>query len=861
VGGNAATAGLARALTPGHLAADFGAGAPATRRAVRALYRALDEQRHGLPRTRYRRWASFFGDVSGYDEQALARKAKLGDFARRLAGPGGPGEVDAPRFLFALHTYFAFLAKAIAARVLEQHQPRRGTAHPPRALARAGSNGGGSGLRDALARMEDGGLFRDLGVSNLPDDDFFGWYVHVWTPDLAGALGPVLTRLAGYDPAGHDPPAARDLLKGLYQSLLPRELRHDLGEYYTPDWLADWLLARLGEPLFVMPGGTARQIGSFERRLLDPACGSGTFLVTAIRSIREHARGAGLPAGRTLELILRNVAGIDLNPLAVLAARVNYLLAIADLIPAGSGGVTIPVYRGDSILTPALPAAPGMTRPPDAAAPLSAGTFDYVVGNPPWVNWESLPGRYRQRTACLWDSYGLFVHRGMDTILGKSRKDIATLLTYVAADRYLADGGTLGFVITQSVFKTSGAAQGFRRFTLPDGRPLRVIRVDDLSELRPFGGSANRAAVLIVQKGRPTTYPVPYTYWRGTPGAPRPGHGGTRGPAAAMTRGLDLAAEPVDAGDVTSAWLTARPETLTALRRILGQSGYVAREGVNTGGANAVFWLDVHEKRAGTTLVSNITEGAKREADRVTAEIESGLVFPLLRPRDLVRWRAVPSAHILLTQDPVTRRGIAEATMTRHYPRALGYVRRFEPQLRARAAFRRYYTRPAGGGRTETGAFYSMFNVGVYTMCRHKVVWARLGADLAAAAVTEVMLPQETMTFIPAGTQAEAHYLCALLNSAPVRCAAASYSQARGKSFGSPHLLANIGIPAFDQTDATHRALAGLGERAHADRGNDSDVAGLDVLAGKIWGLDAAMIQDVRRDLRELTGRAAQETA
>ena len=247
-------------------------------------------------------------------------------------------------------------------------------------------------------------------------------------------------------------------------------------------------------------------------------------------------------------MILNSVMGIDLNPLAVLAARVNYLLAIADLLPYRRHEVEIPVYLADSILTPSrgdslfeqnrrvLETAVGKLPVPDvintraemerltdileeyirggfatsvflercrrelpdvaanpdsevalnelferlaglhrqgldgiwarilrnAFMPLFLDQCDYVVGNPPWINWESLPPGYREQTMPLWQEYGLFVHSGMDTILGKGKKDISTLMTYVAADRYLKDGGKLGFVITQSVWKTlaQGKASG-----------------------------------------------------------------------------------------------------------------------------------------------------------------------------------------------------------------------------------------------------------------------------------------------------------------------------------------------------------------------------------------------------------------
>jgi len=53
----------------------------------------------------------------------------------------------------------------------------------------------------------------------------------------------------------------------------------------------------------------------------------------------------------------------------------------------------------------------------NAFAPLFQGRFDYVAGNPPWVNWESLPDDYRQETKDLWVYHGLFPHSGMDTML------------------------------------------------------------------------------------------------------------------------------------------------------------------------------------------------------------------------------------------------------------------------------------------------------------------------------------------------------------------------------------------------------------------------------------------------------------
>jgi len=68
------------------------------------------------------------------------------------------------------------------------------------------------------------------------------------------------------------------LLKKLYQYLVPPEVRHSLGEYYTPDWLAELVLEEVGYD------------GHNHERLLDPACGSGTFLVFAIQKFKDQAK-------------------------------------------------------------------------------------------------------------------------------------------------------------------------------------------------------------------------------------------------------------------------------------------------------------------------------------------------------------------------------------------------------------------------------------------------------------------------------------------------------------------------------------------------------------------------------------------
>jgi hypothetical protein len=207
--------------------------------------------------------------------------------------------------------------------------------------------------------LEEGGIFRAFGLTNLLEGDFFAWYLFAWDKPIEDAIRELLERLDQYDPAtlSIHPEESRDLFKKLYHYLLPREIRHNLGEYYTPDWLAQRLLNQVDSEFFTAdPHKNERRLREklLNTRWLDPACGSGTFLVLIIARMKELGRALFINETELLNAILRNVVGFDLNPLAVLTARVNYLLAIADLLEHRKGEVTIPVYLADSVRMPTM---------------------------------------------------------------------------------------------------------------------------------------------------------------------------------------------------------------------------------------------------------------------------------------------------------------------------------------------------------------------------------------------------------------------------------------------------------------------------------------------------------------------------
>jgi hypothetical protein len=415
-----------------------------------------------------------------------------------------------------------------------------------------------------LAGTITGEQFEQMGFENFVGDDFFTWMSGPGLFEQArGVVHALATRLtAAYDlDAVHE-----DLLKELYQELVDPETRHDLGEFYTPDWLAELTLREAGFPA----GGPEE---SSPPSLFDPACGSGTFLFTAVRLLRE----AGRRGTALVDFCAEHLAGIDVHPLAVTIAKTNLLLALGDDLRKHRKHFVLPVHMADSLSpgkltvkpdpekdairisvdcerisiragkpTPSnlypvfeLPAAlasqpetlheslnalldfagpetseadalQGLRRRLDdlgvpaahwhywannvrlmrwlleapatdtvwrfilknACQPelLARRKFAFVVGNPPWLAYFQIKRRdYQERVRALASAYELVGKRHLGLI---GRTELATLFFALSVDRYLADGGTLAFVMPRSVLTGAKQHARFRRHYVAAARSL-----------------------------------------------------------------------------------------------------------------------------------------------------------------------------------------------------------------------------------------------------------------------------------------------------------------------------------------------------------------------------------------------------
>jgi len=187
------------------------------------------------------------------------------------------------------------------------------------------------GLRDDNPKyVLSGAVFEAAGIYGAAESDFFDWVVD--DPDGEDLVRRILAQVRRF----RLDEVKSDVLKVLYESLIDREERHGLGEYYTPDWLA----------AKIVRNAVDRPI---EQKVLDPACGSGTFLFHAIRNFLADADGAGLDPKYRAQEATNHVAGMDIHPVAVIIGRVTYLLALQPVIATRAGSLSIPVYLGDAM--------------------------------------------------------------------------------------------------------------------------------------------------------------------------------------------------------------------------------------------------------------------------------------------------------------------------------------------------------------------------------------------------------------------------------------------------------------------------------------------------------------------------------
>ena len=264
-----------------------------------------------LPDAAYQRARQMLGQPDFETKRNLWRDLMRGAFVLT------PGETEGDLRLFATHSILVEMARTVANDVL------------------------GAG---ALPAEQNGASFSSWINASIADQAIAD------EDDRPEVASPLSARIARELERYNWRLANSDILKGIYHDFIPSDVRHDFGEYYTPDWLAeamceevlddDWCETSIRRA--ADPGDDPRGCG-----MLEPSCGSGTFLRAAVRRLIPFAERLTDDRVEQADMICRLVYAFDIHPVAVELAKSTMLSALPDTPSLGMSAIN--VHLADSL--------------------------------------------------------------------------------------------------------------------------------------------------------------------------------------------------------------------------------------------------------------------------------------------------------------------------------------------------------------------------------------------------------------------------------------------------------------------------------------------------------------------------------
>ncbi len=618
--------------------------------------------------------------------------------------------------LFAKHAYLALLAKCVLVRRLFGKEKA------------AGAN-----IFFRLhKKLEDRGLC-------LPS-----LACYEWVDKISSAVEAIMNEIQGITPENGD------LFQIIYQQLVSPATRHALGEFYTPPALARLMV---------------EEVYSVGDKTLDPACGSGTFLVEIISFIR---RSKATPAEQMRAI--EKIFGFDVHPLAVFVTTANVILQVWDL-PAPK--LLINVMQLDFLFT-------------DSDEDF-ASQFDLILGNPPWLVLNGIPSlEYKNSIKTLAQQLGIMMGGKYAT-----HTELSALFYYRGVTSYLKDGGHIFFVATaglmtgdqhakfrqfkglsnvfawtfdQDLFRIHSVCLGAQKAvqSLPDRLQVRVVPIH----------AQNTDHGMELQKGAPSAY-VPYNM-------------------ASIVSDQDPALR-----------LIPKAELSQVLPR--GESPYSRQvyQGASLVPRNFLVVDVVKRENTMSIIRPNATLQEKppwTHPPYSETTIETQYLFQVARSLELVPFKLLATITVFLPID----RSRYEYNVKELGPLARAHFEQLEGSYKV--------LQKAGASITNLWQRIN-YNKGISNPGQRgliKVIFPGSGTILKAAVVEGEVIIDTTCYYYPATTLEEAHYLTGILNSQSI-----SQDLGRRGSTGAGGGLRHYhkkpleyNIPRFDPAIPLHQELA-----------------------------------------------------
>lgn len=316
-------------LTAENLCNVFSSSSDISKNTISYLYALLnkDMQTNSRVRTLFEEWHRIFGKI--YEKQET-------DFVKHVSAIKSLYHIeemqsndDVIKVLFVIQTYYSIIIKLIIQNLFASLKlPNAKTD----SLKHIGD------VREVFYGRKD--LF-DQYIDNFFEIHFFEWFTMLEDLDIK-FINDILLELDKFETTVSilKPESVGDVLKKTYESLIPKDLRHLMGEYYTVEWLVDFTIENSGWKV------------GLDESILDPTCGSCVFLTHAIKRYIARYKDE-LTHQELIDKITTNFVGFDINPIAVIQGKGNYILSLGDITELDHA-VSIPVYMCDSVMVPTV---------------------------------------------------------------------------------------------------------------------------------------------------------------------------------------------------------------------------------------------------------------------------------------------------------------------------------------------------------------------------------------------------------------------------------------------------------------------------------------------------------------------------
>ena len=325
------------------------------------------------------------------------------------------------------------------------------------------------------------------------DETELDWVFDAHDERLSSAIEWAMYQLSRYDFTT----VKGDILTGVYDRFLDREQRKRFGEYYTPPSIARFIVDRLD----LKP----------EDRFLDPACGSGTFLIERYQQVVGEDADRGIASFDEVVAGVERLAGNDLNTFSAVLAQIQLLWHILsfreDLLAADDFPDIAISDKANSIVT-----AEATDHVHGRWVELDRIEYGGIGGNPPYVRPER-GGAVSSATRYHFEQAQTFVGGGKSWPGISAEANLYALFIYRAlndwcrqANRWGEGAGRIGYVVPLALCGTKENSP-LRALFAPGGR-WTIKEIVDLEVIWRHVFDADVLPMILIAEARPPRLPI-----------------------------------------------------------------------------------------------------------------------------------------------------------------------------------------------------------------------------------------------------------------------------------------------------------------------------------------------------------------